>query len=138
MKISCPNCAAEIVVDQPYFYHAAFTDLGFMYCDRDSTVLVFSAYDKVFSSIVGEKVPWALSPLEKEAVEKRVRRCPCGGRFAFDNRPRCTECGASLEKAFPSAEHYVIIAKEIDGENEDIWTREPGVEKPARRDSGTV
>lgn len=121
MDIECPNCMRTIGLDQRYLYHAGRSNQGFLYCDRDSTVLVFSSYDPVYERLVGDVHPWMLDLDQRAEVEKHLISCRCGGSFLFENPPRCPLCGGSLLSALPSPLHYVIAGRLIDGDREPIW-----------------
>jgi hypothetical protein len=68
----CSACHREVGVER---FHAGFGDQGFIYCDRDSTILTWDSLDPSWTSLVGEVHPWMLSPEQKvevEAVAPRV------------------------------------------------------------------
>ncbi|SDS52262.1 hypothetical protein [Opitutus sp. GAS368] len=58
-SMRCSACKTETVFDQPYAYHAGFSDQGFLYDDAGSLTLVFGAYDPKFASVFGHLMPWA-------------------------------------------------------------------------------
>ncbi len=121
MDILCPSCRRVIHLEQEYPYHAGFSNQGFLYCDKDSTILLFDSYNKCFEAIVGSVHPWSLNPGQKREVEAHLKPCPCGGRFSFSNEPRCPFCGGSIQSALPSKLHYVILGSVVDGDKEDVW-----------------
>ncbi len=121
MEITCPECRQQIKIKQPHAYHARLSNQGFLYCDRDPTILVFSVYDPKYVDLVGEVHPWMLDRDQEERVETQLVQCPCGGRFLFSNAPRCPSCGASLASCLPSSLHYLILGRLIDGDRERIW-----------------
>lgn len=121
MNIECPNCRKRVELNQPHFYHAGRSNQGFLYCDRDSTILVFSSFDPRYVRIAGDVHPWMLGHDQMAEVEEHLIKCPCGGSFAFSNPPRCPHCGGSLIRALPSRMHYVIAGRLIDGDREPIW-----------------
>jgi hypothetical protein len=51
----CPHCATELAFKR---YNARFGDEGFMYCDRDCTVVTWSSYDPIYSrlSVMGDRL----------------------------------------------------------------------------------
>lgn len=120
----CPRCNKPI----PFkgVYHAGFGAEGFLYCDKDATVLTFSAHDEEFGRLVPDKAPWPpcaggnLTPKEQRLIEQHLRPCPCGGRFSFQNKPLCPFCGSSIEKLVDSI-HYLVLQKKIDGDKSKIW-----------------
>jgi hypothetical protein len=120
----CPSCEKNIPIQG--IYHAGFNDEGFLYCNRDLTVLTFSIYDETFIKLAPDRTPWpkdAIAPLNKEeqgSIERQLKSCPCGGTFSFRNQPRCLYCHASLASLVDSI-HYVIFNRRISGEKEQIW-----------------
>lgn len=122
----CKRCSHNFTFHR---YHAGFSDLGYLYCDTDSTVLTWSSYDDAYESLVGKKHPWTLDIGEMELVERSIRACHCGGHFTFDASSRCPSCGAE-QTDLPYMEtnlgfrsiYYGVLGARIDGENEPIWT----------------
>ena len=121
MELTCPSCHKKILLKQQYFYHSGFSDVGFMYCDNDSTTLEFSSFDKAYESIVGEKHPWVLNDTEKVKVENRLKNCPCGGKFRFANPPLCPLCGQSIQSLIPAKIYYVQFDRLIDAGKDSMW-----------------
>ena len=76
----CQHCRKPLTFVQ---YHAGFSDQGFLYCGKDGTVLTWSSYDRHYTAVAMDKHPWMLDDDERDRVEKRLRRCPCGGTFAL-------------------------------------------------------
>ena len=122
--LHCPICRKPILVKG--IYHAGFNDVGFFYCDNDPTVLTFSAYDESYKKLISNKKPWApraggdLTKHEQRLIERHLRPCPCGGRFRFQNKPRCPSCGSSIERLVDSI-HYIVLQKKIDGDKSNVW-----------------
>jgi len=120
--LQCPNCHFVIESPQDHFYHAGFCDDGFLYCDQDSTLLVFSAFDPTFEAIVGKKVPWTLKENELNAVEQALINCPCGGKFRFSNPPLCPRCKKSIAEIFPSEIHYAVLTRVLKSSSSaSVW-----------------
>jgi len=98
VKLRCRSCgrSTEAIHDHPY--HAGFSDVCFLYCDRESSVVTFSVYDPTYESLSNGKVAWdgRLNTVERRRVEENLLPCPCGGRFSFENPLRCPHCGAAL------------------------------------------
>ncbi len=91
-EATCPHCKAPFRYER---YHAGFSNEGFLYCDGDSTVLTWDAYDGSYLA-VADAHPWMLTPEQQETVEANVRPCPCGGRFSFKNTPLCPHCSEEV------------------------------------------
>ena len=121
-SLTCQACHREYPVKNRT--HAGFSDQGFLYCDKDSTVLIFHAYDSRFEETVRccRCVPWELSENEQKLVEAALIPCPCGGRFLFRNPLMCPSCGNPLAKPMMESIYYYVLDRIIDGENERVWT----------------
>ncbi len=120
--LTCPSCARAFEAKQ---YHAGFSELGFLYCTTDSTVLTFSVYDKTYTDLVGEKQPWHgyLTAAERQAVENALVSCPCGGRFVFGSPLRCPNCGARLADSSQKTIYFYVTGLWMDGEKTNVWKR---------------
>ena len=116
MTLTCPHCACTIEIEQPYPYHAGFSDEGSLYCDSCSAILVFGSYNPYYARLVPGKHPWCLTDREKRLVEAHLRACSCGGRFRFDLPPRCPECGGSLAELLGGDIYYICIGAKVDAD----------------------
>lgn len=125
MKFECPSCKKAIILDQPYQYHAGFSNIAFLYCDSCSSTLVFDAYDSRFRFLSGRRFPWDLDPHAMKLVEDQLKPCCCGGRYRFGAMPRCPFCNQILQDILKDSIHYVKIGRVVDGDKEDIWQRPP-------------
>jgi hypothetical protein len=122
MIIICPNCQKEIRLRQKYFYHAGFSNRGFLYCDKSSSTLKFGSYNPNYQRIVGRKHPWTLSAEEKTKLEIHLAPCKCGGRFRFDAPPLCPFCHESLASLLPDDIHFIEIGEVIDADRDkSVW-----------------
>lgn len=123
MQLTCQHCKRRVQLKQKYPYHAGFSNEGFLYCDKDSTVLTFNVYDPTFEKLAAGKLPWApdFSDKEKRKVEKHLKPCPCGGRFSFENHGRCPSCAAPIAKPIGKSIHFFILSNRIDGDTARIW-----------------
>lgn len=135
-KQQCRTCGVELEVKGKY--HAGFSDLGFLYCDKDTTVLTFSSYDTQYQEIVGRIHPWVLAwdgrMDELRRVESKLRKCPCGGSFSFRNPLRCPVCGKAFSRPMSDDIFFVILDKRIDGDKANIWKDGEVVEKTSEMD----
>lgn len=118
--MKCMSCHKSYVVE---VYHAGFSGMGFLYCDKDATVVTWDEImDKKYRKLVREKVAWSLSKRQKKRVENALKPCPCGGRFRFDNDLHCPTCGKPLAGGISERDIYVcILDKHVDGEKVNIW-----------------
>ena len=122
MIITCPNCLRKIELLQKGFYHAGFSNLGFLYCNTCTNILEFSSFNINYTRIVGNKHPWMLDESEKAIIERHLAPCPCEGRFSFNAYPRCPFCKGSLSSIIPDTIHFLEIGDVIDGDNNrNVW-----------------
>jgi DNA-directed RNA polymerase subunit RPC12/RpoP len=114
----CPDCGHELTFQR---YNARFGDQGYMYCDKDSTVLTWGAYDPIYTRFAGQVNPWMLDQDCRSQVERRVIACPSGGRFRFAASPRCPRCSAELPELQRDPAYFVVLGEWIDGEAVSVW-----------------
>src|SRR6185295_8528842 len=81
--IKCGSCGHANIFNQPYPYHAGFSDQGFLYNDAGHLTLSWSCYDPAFERIVGGKNPWTLTLAEQQKVEDRTSSRSFGRAMAF-------------------------------------------------------
>ena len=124
--VKCRACGSTYPVK--HIYHAGFSDTGFLYCDRDTTVVTFSSFDKIFEQLqsgVTAKHPWALGEEGPEEdirqIESHLIRCPCGGKFSFSNPLLCPNCRGVLLEPMTKVIYFVVLDRWIDGEKQRIW-----------------
>ena len=94
--VKCAACNHANIFNQPYPYHAGFSDMGFLYNDAGNLTLTWSCYDPAFGAIVGEKNPWVLTLIEQKKLEDALLPAPSGGRWRFSNSARCLRCNAPI------------------------------------------
>ena len=121
MTLTCPGCHKVLRLRQPYPYHAGFGEEGFLYCDRDATVLTFSEFDRGFQRIIPNKVPWGLTPEDRSRVEQSLKSCPCGGRFLFKNSAKCPHCGTVLRRGITKDIYYIVLGKSLKASRNKLW-----------------
>lgn len=113
----CPNCGRKL---QYARYHAGFSNEGFMYCDRDETVLTWDAYSPNYRRITSQ-LPWELDVSEQRRVEAAVKPCPYGGGFSFENPPLCPHCHESLAVLVSGRDYFIVTMRRIDADSENMW-----------------
>ena len=91
-----------------------------MYCDRDPTVLTWDTYDSRYASLA-DAHPWTLTPEQQATVEANLGPCPCGGRFAFGNPPRCPHCSDEVAFIASDREYFVIVGRRLDAARDKVW-----------------
>ena len=96
-----------------------------MYCGRDEVVVTWDAYDRRYTSLVGDKHPWTLTDHECREVEAAMGDCPFGGTFAFDNAPRCPNCMTELPELAEDRTYMVVLGRRVDASNDNIWRERP-------------
>lgn len=116
-EANCAHCGHAFAYRQ---YHAGFSNEGYMYCDQDEAVLTWGAYNSSHTRIV-DKHPWMLSPEERRLVEASIKPCPCGGRFAFSNQPRCPSCNRELPELLSNPIYFAVVGRRVDGDKADAW-----------------
>jgi len=123
-KFKCKTCGKQVEGER---YHAGFSDIGFLYCNKDSTVLIFNAFDPVFEKLAGDIHPWTLveenNKEKMESIENNLINCPCGGRFYFDNYLICPICGGEFSEQMAKNIYVFVLGQEIDGEKQNIWKK---------------
>ncbi len=113
----CPRCGTSL----EYRLTAPADDQrGFMYCGVDGALVEWSVRDPVYRHLARAR-PWELDGRQQGRVERAVRPCPCGGRFAFANPPRCPSCHGSLRDLFPERQFAVVIGARFDADRDDVW-----------------
>ncbi len=120
MDIRCPECHRTFTVAQKYPYHAGFGNVGFLYCEACPNLVVFSSFDRRYTTMVGEVHPWMLNSFKKRRVERELKRCPCGGRFRFAAKPRCPLCNKPIPSILRDSIHFIETGKRFDAEEEQI------------------
>ena len=80
--IKCSSCGRANIFNQPYPYHAGFSDQGFLYNDAGNLTLTWSCFDPAFEALAGGKSPWALSLADQQKIEDALLRAPSGGCWA--------------------------------------------------------
>jgi len=141
--LSCKKCKTEYDIDQPYPYHAGFSHLGFLYCNKCANVVEWSEYDKTYQKVAAGKektiykghfprvritykdtpVPWALPEQNQKAVENALKPCPCGGHFKFKNKLLCPKCRYPLSESILKTIYFYKLGNVIDGKKSNIWKK---------------
>jgi len=116
--IRCSNCSKLIKVK---IFSAGFMDVIAFSCDRDSTVLTISTYDKTLNSLLGKYPNSAWTDKQFRTVEEKLMICSCGGKFKHDAKPKCPNCGAVLPFEKPNSSEFVVVGRWVDGERQDPW-----------------
>lgn len=121
MILFCPNCKSRFEIDQPYPYHAGFSNVGFLYCECCPAMVTFHTYDKHYTGIVGDKHPWDLNEVERRKIEESLKPCPNGGRFRFNAYPRCPVCNEPMPDLLQDRMHFIQTGEVFDSASIGIW-----------------
>ena len=120
LSIQCKHCGKDNLFEQPYPYHAGFTDQGFLYNDAGNLTLVWSVLDPVLDKLFPGKPTWTLNLLNRWRFEKMLLPAPDDGRWRFRNPARCIHCAKPISKPMLRSTHYLIypgsIISDQDGE----------------------
>ena len=134
MLPECPSCHKEVKVEPTgkllglgiWFDFAGLFNVGVAYCTQCSRTVTWStSQDKTFLSIVGDADDlWRLTAEERARVDRRLKRCKCGGRFSMNACPRCPHCGEDLSPLLPDDVHYIRFPDSVDGTRVNVWLDE--------------
>ena len=108
LVVNCGACGNANVFNQPYAYHAGFSDQGFLYNDDGHLTLVWSCFDPAFEAVVGRQNAWALGPDDQHRFEGALIPAPSGGRWRFSNPPRCLRCSGWIGRPMGSNVMYLV------------------------------
>jgi hypothetical protein len=120
-RIRCPHCHRELEYER---IHTGFSDLGFMYCDQDETVVTWDSYDETYARIA-LKHPWTLDAAERQLVVDAMGPCTYGGKFSFDNVPRCPHCNGELPELGADPTYFVVLGRRLDAARDGVWLSLP-------------
>jgi hypothetical protein len=112
-ELACPKCGQVIAYDQPYPYHAGFSDQFFLYNDEGTLTLVWSSWDSTFEPAKG--LTW-LSPVNealRKGIEDVLPLAPKGGRWRFGNPARCPHCGGAVSGPMGETVYYLLLPGSI-------------------------
>jgi len=112
--VECSACHHLNYFDQPYEYHAGFSNVGFLYDDRGTRTLVWSSFDPAYRKIVGDVHPWSLSAVQQLALESALKPAPDGGSWRFENPARCTRCHQAIKGSIATDIYYLRYPGSID------------------------
>ena len=107
--LTCKACGHQNEFDQPYPYHAGFSDVGFLYNEAGNATLIWSAYDPYFQKNYGEMQLWPSrkSP-STEAFEAILPLSPKGDRWTFAASARCINCKSEISPPMGQTVNYLV------------------------------
>lgn len=95
--VACPNCNQWLFrIDQ-----SPLDNTSHLYCDRCPVRIDVVPYGPVYEQIEQSLPPYEDGAEEhvaalRQAIEARLKPCPCGGTFRFDAPRRCFSCHAPV------------------------------------------
>jgi len=113
LTIKCRSCEHKNDFDQPYPYHAGFSNQGFLYNDAGNLTLVWSSFDTAYEAVVGKKHPWGLTAEERTLFEGALRPAPSGGSWRFINPARCMKCANAIRGPITDEISYLLYPGSI-------------------------
>ena len=120
--IKCSSCGRANIFNQPYPYHAGFSDQGFLYNDAGNLTLTWSCFDPAFEALAGKKSPWALSLADQQKIEDALLPAPLGGCWRFSNPARCLACGSPISDPNDRCIYYLLYDGSI--QTQDLATHD--------------
>jgi len=116
--VHCASCGKDTVFDQPYPFHAGFSDQGFLYNDAGDLTFIWGVYDPLMKELFPEKCPWAFDEQEQQAFEQLLQPAPSGGRWRFSNPARCPTCREPIRPPMLKDIYYLVYPGSIDADGE--------------------
>jgi hypothetical protein len=113
VTVTCTSCGHKNEFDQPYPFHAGFSNQGFLYNDEGNLTLVWSSFDPAYQGMMGKKHPWTLTTKERVLFEHALRPAPYGGSWRFINPARCMECAGTIGGSITSTIYYHLYPGSI-------------------------
>lgn len=140
-SLKCPHCQNTFNIR---YFHAGFSDIEFLYCNKCPNAVQISAYDDlhsyfygkymglsfvvsgIISMVSGGEVAFGNCFKFQKETEMALKPCPCGGNFSYKAKPRCPCCLNSISRKDIKKQWvgyrrvYAIVIGELFGEK-DIW-----------------
>lgn len=111
--INCPRCRRDNVFDQPYPYHAGFSDQGFMYSESGHCTLVWSWFDPAYKRFFPPGGKFADNIERQEKFERCLKSAPDGGKWGFNNPARCLYCSGPISGTILQHIYYLVYPDSI-------------------------
>jgi len=112
MEFPCPACGKANSFEQPYPYHAGFSDQSFLYNESGNCTLVWSLLDPLYEALLARhspKEPWALTSGAIREFESLLPASPVGDAWRFRNPPRCKHCMEALTTPMSPESIYYLV-----------------------------
>ena len=117
--VKCKECGRDNVFDQPYPYHAGFSDMGFLYSDSGHFTLTWNDYDPVIRRFFPEGSRWDRDVELRHRFEQALHPAPDGGRWRAENPARCMYCSAPISGSMLQTIYFLNYPG-------SVHTQEPG------------
>src|SRR5262245_54178572 len=114
MIVHCRHCGFDDLFEQPYAFHAGFSNQGFLYNEAGNLTLVWSSFDPAYERVVGKKHPWALDAEARARLEAALLPSPRGDRWLFSNPARCGRCRQPVAASILENIYYLQYPGSID------------------------
>jgi hypothetical protein len=111
-------CGKDNVFDQPYRYHAGFSDQGFLYNESGDLTFVWASYDPLMRRLFPGKQPWVFDADEQRTFEEFLKPAPSGGRWKFINPARCVHCAEPISPPMMQDIYYVFYPGSISADSQ--------------------
>src|ERR1017187_7036833 len=112
-SIRCPHCGKDNIFDQPYRYHAGFSNQGFLYNDSGSLTFIWESYDPLMRQLFPGKHPWTLDQQEQQTFESLLKPAPRGRHWRFTNPGRFFFGGEAISLPMMQDIYYVLYSGSI-------------------------
>jgi uncharacterized protein YbaR (Trm112 family) len=116
----CKSCNNSFKINK---YHAGFSGLSFLYCDKCSNVVTWSnVLDRRYNDIISDS-HWESDPHVRKLIEDKIKLCFCGGKFKFTNKLLCPNCKQPIADGILDTIYYIVLDKQLDGTKYNIWKK---------------
>jgi uncharacterized C2H2 Zn-finger protein len=131
--VRCTKCGRDNIFDQPYAYHAGFSEHGFAYSDSGHFTLVWRWDDPAMEHYAGiDAYPsvahcFPAKDDPEQEQDSKMRRsfedalppAPDGSRWGFRNPARCIYCSEPISGSMFQTVYYLIFPQSIVTSNPD-------------------
>lgn len=108
LTVKCKACGRDNIFDQPWAYHAGFSDQGFLYSDSGHHTFTWNWSDPAIQRLFPADTMWTQDAAARERFERALRPAPDGGRWRFSNRARCLHCSEPIAGSMLEHIYYLV------------------------------
>ena len=116
VTVKCKECGRDTVFDQPYAYHAGFSDQGFLYSDSGHFTLTWSWYDPAIQRFFPPESRYDRDTELRHRFEQALKPAPDGGRGRAENPARCVHCSAPIAGSMLETIYYLVYPGSIEAQ----------------------